>query len=147
MLPRDSSPPTSGTSPGRNHVWLAKLGHLGVNLAAGLVAALLTIFCMLSLRAIAGIPTPVELSGFFVLKHLDANTFVTMLIRFSPNQKSAPLGLALLGMFGLGTTLGPAYARLARVPRPLNSRRPARREWLLMLSIALFLTALGSGLY
>src|SRR5579862_8757841 len=65
---------------------------------AGLAASLSAAALMGLLRLAAGIPTPVELFGDFILKHIDAGNFVHFQIVFSPNSKTVPLGLALLGM-------------------------------------------------
>jgi DMSO/TMAO reductase YedYZ molybdopterin-dependent catalytic subunit len=116
-------------------------------LGAGLVAALVSVVCMLILRLAAGIPTPVELFGDFVLKRMPAPVFVGMLIRFQPHPKTTPLGLTLLAMLALGTLLGLLYALLARVKTPVNSARPGRREWLTMLALALLLSAVGIALF
>ncbi|HLI87869.1 MAG TPA: hypothetical protein VKV37_04200, partial [Ktedonobacteraceae bacterium] len=58
---------------------------------AGLAASLLTVVLMGILRLVAGIPTPVELFGDFVLKHIDVGTFLRLLITFAPNSKTVPL--------------------------------------------------------
>lgn len=120
---------------------------LGASLLAGLVASLVSVVCMGILRLFAGIPTPVELLGDFVLKKLPVNTFVDMLIRFQPNPKLAPLSLTLLGMIALGTVLGIFYALLARVRFPLTSYRPSRREWLWMLAFGLAMSLGGILLF
>jgi DMSO/TMAO reductase YedYZ molybdopterin-dependent catalytic subunit len=102
---------------------------------------------MLLLRLFAGIPSPVELFGDFVLKRLPVNTFVDMLVRFQPNPKTAPLGLTLLAMLALGIVLGPLYALLARVPFPAASWRVGRREWVTMIALGLAMTAIGIALF
>ena len=101
-----------------------------LSLIAGLVASLMAVFLMLVLRLTAGIPTPVELFGDYVLKHISVNTFLKLLLTFKSNAKTAPLGLALLGMIGLGTVLGLLYAALVRMALPVKGYRPRRREWL-----------------
>src|SRR5436853_4321543 len=93
-------------------------------LAAGLVASLLAVVMMGTLRLWGGIPTPVELFGDFVLKHLDVHTFVHLLVTFGPNAKTTPLGLALLAMIGLGVVLGLFYAAIVSVKLPAASSRP-----------------------
>lgn len=125
--------------------WLA-LNVLSA-LVAGLVAGMVSVVCMLLLRLLAGIPTPVELFGDFVLKKLPADRFVHLLILFAPNSKTAPLGLTLLSMLALGCLLGLFYAAITRPRVPISSLRPARREWLTMLLLGLVLAALGSGLF
>src|SRR5262245_30426989 len=69
---------------------------------AGLPASLLAVVLMGVLRLAAGIPTPVELFGDHVLKNINVNTFIRLLITFGPNAKTLPLGFALLGMVGAG---------------------------------------------
>src|ERR1700692_4139579 len=65
-------------------------------LIAGFVASLMAVALMLVLRLAAGIPTPVELFGDYVLKHISVFTFLQLLETFKSNPKTAPLGLALL---------------------------------------------------
>lgn len=120
---------------------------LGASLLAGLVASLVSVACMGVLRLFAGIPTPVELFGDFVLKRLTAPRFVGVLIMFRPNSKLAPLGLTLLAMLGLGIVLSLPYALIARVRIPLTSYRPGRREWLCMLTFVLAMSLAGIGLF
>src|ERR1700693_1034660 len=98
-----------------------------LSLIAGFVASLMAVFLMLILRLGAGIPTPVELFGDYVLKHISVDTFLKLLLTFKSNAKTAPLGLALLGMIGVGTVLGPLYALLVRVGQPVKGYRPGRR--------------------
>lgn len=116
-------------------------------LVAGLVASLVSVVCMLLLRLTAGIPTPVELFGDFVLKRLPVNRFVDLLVRFQPNPKTAPLGLTLLAMIGLGVALGPLYALLAQVAVPTAGWRPGRREWMVMISLSLTMAGVGIVLF
>src|SRR5258708_4061003 len=119
--------------------WLIRaLPAFGVGLVAGLCCAV----CMLILRLAAGIPTPVELFGDFVLKRLDTGTFVHMLSIFKANPKLIPLGLTLLGMLGLGGVLGLLYQMLVRLQPPVAGWRPERREWLTMLALVLLLTVI-----
>lgn len=103
-------------------------------LAAGLAASLLAAVMMGILRLWAGIPTPVELLGDFVLKHIDVHTFVHLLVTYGPNAKTTPLGLALLGMIGIGVVLGLFYAAIVSVKLPAAGSRPARREWFTILA-------------
>ncbi|MBO0797147.1 MAG: hypothetical protein J2P36_40225, partial [Ktedonobacteraceae bacterium] len=86
---------------------------------AGLVASLIAVVVMGILRLWTGIPTPVELFGDYVLKHIDVHTFIKLLQTFAPHSKTTPLGLALLGMIGSGTLLGLLYAALVRLKLPL----------------------------
>jgi DMSO/TMAO reductase YedYZ molybdopterin-dependent catalytic subunit len=116
-------------------------------LGAGLVASLTSVVVMLILRVAAGIPTPVELFGDHLLKLLPAPRFVDMLVFFSPHSKTTPLGLALLGMIGLGTALGLLYAAIVRIELPARSYRPSTREWLTALTLALAMTAIATILF
>ena len=133
-------------NPPRNR-FIALFSALAACLFAGLVASLVSVLSMGMLRLFAGIPTPVELFGDFVLKLLPASRFVDMLVRFQPNPKLAPLGLTLLGMIALGTALGLPYALLARVQMPLISYRPTWREWLCMLAFGLVMSLAGILLF
>lgn len=116
-------------------------------LGAGLTASLLAVVMMGVLRLWLGIPTPVELFGDFVLKHLDVHTFVHLLVTYGPNAKTTPLGLALLGMIGLGVTLGLLYAAIVCVKLPATAFRPTRREWFTTLGFLLAMTLLGILLF
>src|SRR4051812_10850988 len=116
-------------------------------LLAGLLAGLVSVVCMLTLRLTAGIPTPVELFGDFVLKRLTAPRFVDMLIFFSPNSKTVPLGLTFLAMIALGTLTGPLYAIVVRLRPPVAGLRPGLREWLSMLLLGVALSLVGSVLF
>ncbi len=110
---------------------------------AGLVASLMAIVVMGLFRLGLGIPTPVELFGDFLLKHISVWTFIHLLQTFQPHPKTTPLGLALLGMLAAGTVLGWLYALLAWVSLPTRGYRPGRREWLTVsgFSIAMTLVA------
>jgi DMSO/TMAO reductase YedYZ molybdopterin-dependent catalytic subunit len=125
----------------------AFLAALVAGLLAGLVATLVSVVCMGALRLLAGIPTPVELLGDFILKKLPVSRFVDMLVYFQPNPKLAPLGLTLLGMIALGVVLGVPYALLVRVRVPLTNWRPAWREWFWMLVFALVMSLTGILLF
>lgn len=116
-------------------------------LGAGLAASLMTVVLMGVLRLAAGIPTPVELFGDFVLKHISVDTFLRLLITFGPNAKSTPLAFTLLAMIGLGTLLGLLYAVLARVQWPVAGYRPSRRELLVASLLALAMTVAGILLF
>ena len=122
---------------------LAALSALG----AGLVASLVAVLVMSFLRLVAGIPSPVELFGDHILKTLSVGQFIQLLIRFSPNPKTTPLGLTLLAMIGLGTALGLLYALITRVKLPAASARPARKEWLTAAGLALAMTLVGAILF
>lgn len=114
-------------------------------LCAGLVASLTSVLLMALLRLVAGVPSPVELFGDRVLKLMPAGQFVGFLIRFGSHAKTAPLGLALLGMIGLGTVLGLVYVLIVRVRLPARGYRPTGEEWLTAIALALLMT-LGAGL-
>jgi len=114
---------------------------------AGLAASLTTALLMVLLRVFLGIPTPVELFGDFVLKHLNVNVFLRLLTTFGSNSKTAPLGLALLGMIALGPVLALVYAALVRLPLPLTTSRPTRREWLTGIAFALVMTLVAIALF
>ncbi len=137
----DSAPPSRSSRVKR--VLIAGL----LSLIAGFVASLMAVFLMLVLRLTFGIPTPVELFGDFVLKHISVNTFLKLLFTFKSNAKTAPLGLALLGMIGLGTVLGLLYALLTRVAQPVKGYRPGRREWLVAGIFALLMSVVGILLF
>ncbi|HLI07597.1 MAG TPA: molybdopterin-dependent oxidoreductase [Ktedonobacteraceae bacterium] len=123
-----SSSSISGTSTRPRGVRLLIAALSG--LLAGLVACMVAVALMGILRLVFGIPSPVELFGDFALKHMSAGQFVHLLIVFAPNSKTAPLGLALLGMIGAGTVLGLVYALATRIQPPVADNRPTRREWL-----------------
>src|SRR6266567_8527591 len=114
---------------------------------AGLAASLLAVVVMGILSLVAGIPTPVDLFGDYVLKHIDVYTFIRLLNMFAPNSKTAPLGLALLAMIVVGTFLSWLYAALVRVKFPTDSYRPGRREWLTALALAVVMTLVGVLLF
>ncbi len=111
------------------------------------MASLLAVVLMDILRLAAGIPTPAELFGDYVLKHISVNTFIRLLLTYGSHAKTAPLGLALLGMIGAGTVLGLVYAALAGVSYPARGYRPARREWLVAAALALLMAAAGIILF
>ncbi len=114
---------------------------------AGLVASLSAVATMGVLRLALGIPTPVELFGDFVLKHIDVGTFIRLLERFAPHSKTGPLSLALLGMIGVGIVLGWLYAAIVLVKLPTAGYRPARREWLTAAAFTLGMSGLGIILF
>ncbi len=114
---------------------------------AGLLASIMAVVLMLLLRVVAGAPTPVELFGDFILKHIDTGTFIQLLAKFSPYPKLYPLGLALLGMIAVGTALSLLYAAIIRVKLPTTGYRPARNEWLVALTFGVVLTLMGTLLF
>src|SRR5579859_1713285 len=95
---------------------------------AGLTASLIAVLVMGILYFTLGAPTPVTLLGSYILKHINVDTFIHLLITFGAYSKKGPLGLALLGMIAVGTVLSWLYALLVRVPLPTPGMRPARRE-------------------
>lgn len=135
------TPQTSSTK--RWYILPASLAAL----AAGLTASFSTSALMVLLRITLGIPTPVELFGDHVLKLLPAPRFVDLLVKFSPNSKTAPLGLALLGMIALGTVLGLLFALLARVNLPAQGYRPSRRSWIVAGCFSLLMTIVAILLF
>ena len=116
-------------------------------LGAGFVASLVTVCVMSILRVAAGIPTPVELFSYFILKHITAAKFVDLQSAFQPNPKTVPLGLAVLGMIAAGTVISLLYAPLVRLPLPVDNYRPRRREWLTAFAIGLVLTLIAAILF
>jgi DMSO/TMAO reductase YedYZ molybdopterin-dependent catalytic subunit len=127
----------------RKAIFLMTLAALG----AGLIASLTSVAVMFVFRMAGGIPTPIELFGDHILKLLPAARFVDMLVFFGSHSKTAPLGLALLGMIGLGTLLSLLYAAIARVKLPASGYRPALREWLTALIFTIAMTALAIILF
>ena len=134
--------PSSSYSTARSLLTLISLAP-----GAGLVASLMAVVVMLLLRVAAGIPTPVELFGDFVLKHINTGTFLQLLQKFSPYPKLYPLGLALLGMIALGTALGLLYAAIVHLKLPTHGYRPGRTEWLTALAFSLLMTLAGTVLF
>lgn len=114
---------------------------------AGLTASLVAVLVMGVLYFAVGAPTPVTLFGSYVLKHIDVNTFLRLLITFGPNSKKGPLGLALLGMIAVGTVPGWLYAALVRVPLPTRGMRPGRWEWLTAIGLAVSMTLIATLLF
>jgi len=152
MQDTDSQPTVEPTPPSSSSSSMPKKRNLllttillapGAGLAASLMAALLMLF----LRMAAGIPTPPELFGDFVLKHINTSTFLHLLQTFSPYPKLYPLGLALLGMVALGTVLGLLYALIVRVQFPIESYRPGKKEWLTALAFGIVMTLAGTVLF
>jgi DMSO/TMAO reductase YedYZ molybdopterin-dependent catalytic subunit/multisubunit Na+/H+ antiporter MnhB subunit len=122
---------------------LAGLSAVG----AGLVASLVAVLVMSFLRLVVGIPSPVELFGDYILKHITVGQFIQLLIQFRAHPKVEPLGLTLLAMIAVGTALGLLYALAAFVRVPALSARPARREWLIAAGLALVMTLAGGALF
>lgn len=114
---------------------------------AGLAASLTAVVSMGILRVGFGVPTPVEMFGDFVLKHITVSTFIRLLLTFGSNAKTYPLGFALLGMIALGTVLALAYAALVHVSLPVTTTRPTLREWLTALAFGVAMTLSGIVLF
>jgi DMSO/TMAO reductase YedYZ molybdopterin-dependent catalytic subunit len=127
--------------------WRSLLAAISLAPGAGLVASLMAVVVMLLLRVAAGVPTPMELFGDFVLKHINTRTFLQLLEKFSPYPKLYPLGFALLGMIALGTALGLLYAAIVRLKLPASGYRPGRSEWLTALAFSLLMTLMGTLLF
>lgn len=118
-------------------------------LAAGIAASLFATTVMMLLRLTAGIVTLPELVGERILPHLDANTFVHLLIIYG---KIKPLELALAGQIVLGVLIAPLLPVLAqRLPFRLRDRQaslwPSGAEWLAGGLIALVLWLLAVALF
>src|SRR5579859_1327219 len=133
-------------------IWRTVLVSLLCAVGAGLTASLVAVVVMGILRLWAGIPTPVELFGDFVLKHIDVHTFIHLLQTYAPNPKTTPLGLALLGMIGAGVALSFVYAALVGLKLPLGERqihpyRPQRREWLVVTGLMVGMTLVAVILF
>lgn len=116
-------------------------------LGAGVLASIVAIVCMGILRLQVGVPTPPELLGDYILKHIDTSTFIRLLATFAPNSKTAPLGLALLGMFVIGAVLAWPYAALVRLRLPVDGYRPDQREWMMALAMAVVMTLVAVVLF
>ncbi len=123
------------------------LTALPLALGAGLVASLLAVALMITLRLVAGIPTPVELFSYFYLSHINYHTFLDLLNKFAPNSKTVPLALAMLGMIGIGTALSLLYAALVRLKLPVSGYRLTRREWLIAGGFTTAMTLVGIILF
>ncbi|GER88617.1 hypothetical protein KDW_27790 [Dictyobacter vulcani] len=137
-----ATPPGSGGFSKTRTVLLSA----GWALVAGLAASLCATLVMGLLRLLAGIPTPVELFGDFVLKHIDVGTFIRLL-KLTNNSKAVPLGQALLGMIAIGTVLGWLYALLVRIKLPARGYRPGRWEWVVGLAFALAMALVATILF
>ena len=126
-----------------------------IPLVAGLLGSLAAILVMGVLRLTLGTPTLPELLGDRILPTLSAGEFVNLLVRFSPNSKTTPLGLTLLGQFLIGILLGPLYHLAAGRPTGRRGFWPRRRAlitagfFVVMMegaALALFWTQLPQGL-
>jgi DMSO/TMAO reductase YedYZ molybdopterin-dependent catalytic subunit len=113
---------------------------------AALVASLVSVMVVGILGVVAGIPSPMLLFSNFVLKHIDVNMFIHLLLTI-PNTKETGLSYALYGMIAIGTALGWLYAALALVKLPASGYRPGRREWLVTLALVILLAGTGIVLF
>ena len=138
------------------HTGLSLLRCSLIPLVAGALGSLVAILVMGILRLTWGIPSLPELVGERILPQLTVGQFVNLLTQFSPNSKTGPLALALLGQFVLGVLLGPAYAFAAQARGVREGRWPSRRAWLVVaigvaceeiVAIALFWPVLFANLY
>ncbi|HEV8193161.1 MAG TPA: molybdopterin-dependent oxidoreductase, partial [Ktedonobacterales bacterium] len=127
-----------------------------IPLVAGALGSLAAILVMGILRLTWGVPSLPELVGERILPQLTVGQFVNLLTQFSPNSKTGPLSLALLGQFVLGVLLGPAYAFAADAVGVREGRWPSRRAWRVIaigvaceevVATALFWPVLFANLY
>ncbi len=127
----------------------------GIALVVGLLGSLAAILVMGALRLTVGTPTLPELLGDRILPTLSASKFVDLLVQFAPNSKTTPLGLTLLGQFGVGTLLGPLFALAAGQALWSPGFWPGRRAWVAAgafalgmegVALALFWPVIGQGL-
>lgn len=134
-------------------LWWLRLG--GIALVAGLLGSLTAILVMGALRLTVGTPTLPELLGDRILPTLSASKFVDLLVEFAPNSKTTPLGLTLLGQFGVGILLGPLFALAAGQALRVRGFWPGRRAWIAagafalameIVALAIFWPVIGQGL-
>ena len=141
---------------------LSLMRRESIALLAGLLGSLAAVVVMGVLRLWWGTPTPPELVGERLLPLMTADQFVSLLLRFQPNPKTGPLGLALLGQCIIGILLGPAYALALRhwEKRSQSSAGaswwPARSAWIIgagfalgmeLVAVAIFWPVLPEGLF
>jgi DMSO/TMAO reductase YedYZ molybdopterin-dependent catalytic subunit len=120
---------------------------LGTYLLAGVVGSLFAIAVMIALRLLWGAPTAPELVGELILPRMSAGQFVALLIRFQPNPKTGPLGLALLSQFVLGVLIAPAFLLAGRVNGQRASWLPGKRGWLVAGVVALIMEVVAAALF
>lgn len=120
---------------------------LGTYLLAGVVGSLFAIAVMIALRLLWGAPTAPELVGELILPRMSADQFVSLLIRFQPNPKTGPLGLALLGQFVVGILLAPIFLLAGRVGEQRASWLPGKRGWLAAGATALIMELVAAALF
>lgn len=137
----------------RKLLWWLRLA--GIALLAGVPGSLAAILVMGLLRLTIGTPTLPELLGDRILPTLSASRFVDLLVAFAPNSKTGPLGLTLLGQFGVGVLLGPLFALAAGESLRVRGVWPGRRAWIAAgmfvlamegVGLAVFWPVMGQGL-
>lgn len=119
----------------------------GIALVAGLLGALASLLVMGILRLWWGTLTPPELVGERLLPLIPAGDFVALLVRFKPNPKTEPLGLALLGQILLGVLIALPLAAFARPASATPTRWPTRRAWLVASVVTLLMEAVALALF
>lgn len=146
-----SQTPSRNQSPWRAHLLRAGRQVLsprvGIALIAGLLGALASLLVMGVLRLWWGTLTPPELIGERLLPLIPADQFVALLVRFKPNPKTGPLGLALLGQVLLGTLIALPLTYFARLEGSPSSHWPTRRAWLVAGLVALIMEAIALALF
>ena len=120
---------------------------IGTQLLAGVVGSLWAIVVMIALRLLWGAPTAPELVGELLLPRMSADQFVALLIRFQPNPKTGPLGLALLSQFVLGVLIAPAFLHAGHEKERTTSWLPDRRGWLAAGAVALVMELIAAALF
>lgn len=125
--------------------------EIAIALTAGLLGALASLLVMGALRLWWGTLTAPELVGERLLPLIPARDFVALLVRFKPNPKTEPLGLALLGQVALGILIALPLAYLARphggAAEDDNRRWPTRRGWLTAATVALLMESFALALF
>src|SRR5579871_118060 len=152
MLREQETPPapTKGAQPRFRldiHKILWGLRLAGIALVVGLLGSLAAILVMGMLRLTVGTPTLPELLGDRILPTLSASKFVDLLVQFAPNSKTGPLGLTLLGQFGVGIVLGPLFALAAGKALWARGFWPGRRAWIAAGAFVLAMEGVGLALF
>ncbi len=126
---------------------LAIVRASGIPLVAGLLGSLTAILVMGILRLTVGSPSLPELLAERILLTLNANDFVSLLVKFQPNSKTTPLGLTLLGQFLIGILLGPLFYFVAGRPDGRRGFWPGRRAWITAAIFVVVMEAVGIALF
>jgi DMSO/TMAO reductase YedYZ molybdopterin-dependent catalytic subunit len=126
---------------------LAIVRASGIALVAGVLGSLAAVLVMGVLRLTVGSPTLPELLAERILLTLNANEFVSLLVKFQPNSKTTPLALTLLGQFLLGILLGPLFYFVAGRPDGRRSFWPGRRAWITAAIFVVVMEGVGIGLF